>query len=135
MLVLAIIGAIATLGYVIATPKVGERFTEFYILGMEEKAENYPKEFTLGEEGRVILGIVNREHEAIEYKVEITIGGEKVGGIGPTTLEHEEKWEREIGFTPTRAGLNQKVEFLLYKGASSELYQILQLGLDVKEGS
>ncbi len=41
----------------------GERFTEFYILGLEGKADNYPDELTVGEEGRVILGIVNHEHE------------------------------------------------------------------------
>jgi len=42
ILVIAIIGAIGTLGYVIAKPKVGERFTEFYILGPNGKAEGYP---------------------------------------------------------------------------------------------
>ena len=43
VLILAILGAIGTLAYVIASPKVGERFTEFYILGLEGKAEGYPK--------------------------------------------------------------------------------------------
>ena len=39
VLVVAIIGATGTLRYVISTPKVGERFTEFYILGPQGKAE------------------------------------------------------------------------------------------------
>lgn len=50
----SILGAIGTLAYVIITPKAGERFTEFYILGLEGKADNYPDELTVGEEGRVI---------------------------------------------------------------------------------
>lgn len=133
LLVVAIAGAIGTLAYVITTPKAGERFTEFYTLGMEGKAENYPRELALGEEGRVILGIVNREHEATQYKVEVTIDGEKVGGVGPITLNDKEKWEQEVAFAATRAGPSQKVEFLLYKGTSTEPYQRLHLWIDVKE--
>ena len=134
LLVLAILGATGALGYVIATPKVGERFTELYILGLEGKAENYPKEITLGEEGKVILGIVNREHETTVYQLEVTIDGERVTRIGPITCDHEEKWEQEVAFAPTRAGPNQKVEFLLYnKGVGSEPYLKLHLWIDVKE--
>ena len=33
VLAIAILGALGTLGYVIATPKVGQQFTEFYLLG------------------------------------------------------------------------------------------------------
>jgi uncharacterized membrane protein len=69
------VGAIGTLGYVIATPRVGERFTEFYILGQGGRAEGYPRELAVGEEGRVILGITNREHESMGYEIEIKIGG------------------------------------------------------------
>ncbi len=133
LLLVAIVGAIGTLAYVVAKPKVGERFTEFYILGMEGKAENYPRQIVLGEEGRVIVGIVNREYENTEYRIEITIDGEKVGEAGPITLDHEEKWEQEVSFAPIRSGANQKVEFLLYKGLSSEPYLALHLWIDVEE--
>ena len=133
LLLVAIVGAIGTLAYVVTTPKVGERFTEFYILGLEGKSEDYPREIILGEEGRVILGIANREHENTEYRIEIIIDGEKEGEIGPITLDHEEKWEQEVGFSPIRSGANQKVQFLLYKGVSSEPYLALHLWIDVKE--
>ena len=61
ILIGAILAAIGTLGYVIATPKVGEKFTEFYILGLEGQAIEYPKEMKVGEQGRVLVGIINRE--------------------------------------------------------------------------
>jgi len=133
ILIIAILAALGTLAYVIATPKVGERFTEFYLLGLEGKAENYPRELTPGEEGRLIVGIVNREHEPASYEVEITINGDKVGEIGPVTLNHEESWEQEVSFAATRAGPDQKLEFLLHKGANTEPYLRLHLWLDVRE--
>lgn len=130
---LAILGALGTMGYVISKPKIGEKFTEFYILGPAGKAQDYPRELVQGEKGRVIVGIINREYESTVYRVEITIGGEKVGEVKPITLNHEEKWEQEAAFVPTRTLSKQKIEFLLYKGDAAEAYRTLHLWFDVKE--
>ncbi|MBA7528852.1 hypothetical protein ES705_21044 [subsurface metagenome] len=48
ILALTILGALGMLGYAIAGPRVGERFTEFYIEGLEGKAADYPKELVWG---------------------------------------------------------------------------------------
>jgi len=140
VLVVVIAGAIGILGYVIAVPKVGEKFTEFYILGPEGKAEHYPQQLKVGEEGRVIVGIVNHEQEKVSYTVEIWIGGEKtklrIDGedrdeimVG---LENEGKWEKEVGFVPQKAGGGQKVEFVLYKEGKPYLEEPLHLWIDVE---
>jgi len=71
ILIVAIISSIATLGYVITHPRPGEKFTEFYILGPEGKAADYPTELFVGEEGRVILGIANHEYRNVTYHVEV----------------------------------------------------------------
>ncbi len=86
LLVLAILAACGTLGYVIAKPKVGERFTEFYCLGPWGKAEGHPREVVLGESGQVILGIANEEHERTAYRVEVIIDGDRVGVVEPILL-------------------------------------------------
>lgn len=132
-LLLAILGALGTMGYVISKPKIGEKFTEFYILGPAGKGENYPRKLSPGEQGKVTVGIINREYESMVYRVEITIGGEKVGEVKPITLNHEEKWEQEAAFVPTRKLSKQKIEFLLYKGDAAEAYRTLHLWFDVKE--
>jgi len=140
VLVLVIVGAIGTLVSVIATPKVGERFTEFYILGPQGKAEYYPGVLMVGQEGKVILGIVNHEQEETSYRVEVEIAAEKVklkvGDEERDTVEvelaPEEKWEREVGFVPQKVGKEQKVEFLLYKGVIAEPYLKLYLWVDVE---
>ena len=141
VLVVAIMGAIGTLGYVVATPKVGEKFTEFYILGPDGKAKNYPTELKVGEEGKVIVGIVNHEQEEASYKVEVWIDGEKaklrIGGEDRdeinVELENEEKWEEEVGFVPQKAGDGQKVEFVLYKDGEPYFEEPPYLWIDVEE--
>lgn len=131
LLLAAIMGAAGTLAYVVAKPKAAERFTEFYVLGSEGTAEGYPRKVLQGENVGVVLGIVNREHETAEYEVEVTIDGEKLGTVGPITLNREERWEQEVIFTLARAKDKQKVEFLLYKGASTEPHRGLHLWMDV----
>ncbi len=134
VLVVAILGALGTLGYVIAKPKVGERFTELYILGMGGKAEDYPQELTIGEEGKVIVGIINREHERVSYQVEVVVDNVKNNEVGPLELEHDEKWEGIVVFTPNEPGEDQKVEFLLYKNGGTEpSAESLHLWIDVIE--
>ncbi len=132
ILVIVILGALGTLGYAIARPKAGERFTEFYIEGLEGKAADYPEELVVGGEGKVIVGIINREQETVTYRVEVAIDGVKNNEVGPVALDHDGKWEEIIGFTPGRAGDNQGVEFLLYKQGQEEVYQRLHLWVDVR---
>jgi len=96
VLVFAIVGVIGTLGYFATHPKVGERFTEFYILGAGGKAEGYSTELKLGERGEIILGIVNHEQERTGYRVEILVDGMKntiATWIGDELVTREVKGE------------------------------------------
>jgi len=132
--VVAILATLGTLGYVIATPKVGETFTEFYILGQDGKAANYPKELKVGEKGEVIVGIVNHEGKEVSYRVEVVVGSQESTEVGPVVLVDEQKWEGEVSFVPEVAGENQKVEFLLYKDGEVEpCLEPLHLWVDVKK--
>ena len=147
VLVVAIIGAIGTLIYVISVPKVGERFSEFYILGPQWKAEEYPTSLKLGERGEIILGIVNHEQEEMDYLVKVVMNGaedrvktwveDENGGITAMTnntvniqaLVHDGKWERVLLFEPLQKGKGQEVKFLLLKDTGDELS--LHLWVDV----
>ena len=132
ILVVAILGAAGTLGYLIAAPGVGETFTEFYILGLDGKAADYPEEIMVGDEGKVIVGIVNHEHEVVSYRIEVRIDGTKNNEVGPLVLDNEQKWEEIVSFTPDRAGDNQKVTFFLYKSGEAEpCLEPLHLWIDV----
>ena len=133
VVLVAILAGVGTIGYAIAAPRVEERFTEFYVVGSGGIAEGNPRELALGEEGTVILGIVNHEHQSTDYSVEINIDGEKVQEIGPIGLAPKGKSEQPVSFLPSKPGEDQRVEFLLYKNDESEPYLELLLWLDVKE--
>ena len=132
VLVITILGALGMVGYVIATPKVGQQFTEFYVLGLDGTATDYPGELVVGEEGRVTIGIINNEYEIVSYQVEVKIDGIENNEVKDITLEHNRKWEHEVSFTPEVAGARQKVEFFLYKtGESEPCFEPLRLWIDV----
>jgi len=131
ILAFAVVGALGVLGYAIATPKAGERFTEFYILGLDGKAIDYPEELVVGEVGKVKVGIINREQETATYWVEVAIEGAESNEVGIVTLGDGEKWEGAAGFALNKVGDNQKVEFLLYRQGWNKVYQRLHLWVDV----
>jgi len=134
MLVIIFLGALVTIGYVIATPKVAETFTEFYLLGPEGEAANYPEELMVGGEGRVTVGIINHEGREVRYRVEIVIGNKKSVEVGPIALSDEQKWEGDVSIVPEVAGENRKVEFLLYiDGEVKPFLEPLYLSVDVSE--
>ena len=132
---LAVLVAIGSLVYVIAAPKQGERFTEFYILNVEGKAENYPRQVVAGEPVELIIGIVNHEYQALSYRVDIVVDGVESKEITTGELAYQEKWESVVSFIPQSLGEGQKVEFWLYKDAETEpcFKDPLHLYIDVIE--
>lgn len=133
VLVVVVLGAIGALAYVVTAPKLSEKFTEFYILGASGMATDYPGQLKVGEEEAVILGIVNREHETLSYRVEVRIDGVTSNKVEPIVLEHNGKLEQTVTFTPDKPGDNQKVEFLLYKQGQAGVYESLHLWVNVRE--
>lgn len=120
-LVVAIL-ALGCLGYVVATRKMDKKSTEFYILNIEGKARNYPKQIVLGDSVDVIIGVVNHELKPASYRIDITVNGIKNKEITMGELANEEKWQEIVSFIPDKVGGNQKVEFWLYKNGEIEPY-------------
>lgn len=139
----SIVFAVGTLIYVVATPRQGERFTEFYILGPGGMAEGYPTDLSVGEPADLILGVVNHEGEPVEYTVEVRLNGDAGAAtiatdpavarqtaphalvIGP--LEEEGKWEQPITVTALIPDNNGKLEFLLFSPRPRDGYHLRSL--------
>ncbi len=133
-LVVAILAALGSIVYFVTTPQQNEKFTEFYILGPEGKAENYPQQVILGTNVDVIIGVVNHEYQPAMYRIEITIDGVRSKEVDIGTLAHQQKWEGEVNFVAQTPGDKQKVEFWLYRDneAAPYLQDPLRLYIDVK---
>ena len=131
VLIISIVLALSVTVYVIVTPKEGEKFTEFYVLGPGGMAEEYPTNLAVGEEGEVIIGVVNHEYANTSYQLEVMLNGEVINEKS-FDLVHNETWESPFVFRVTRAGEDQKLEFLLYKDwMVGDAYRSLHLWVDV----
>ncbi len=132
VLIISIILAISLTVYVVVVPKEGEKFTEFYILGMEGKAENYPTQLTVGQEGELIIGVVNHEYTNVTYQLEAKLDGTVINERS-ISLMNNESYERPFLFKAEKKGEDQKLEFLLYKDGEilPEPYLSLHLWIDV----
>ncbi|MGA2158553.1 MAG: DUF1616 domain-containing protein [Dehalococcoidia bacterium] len=132
VLALAILVSVVAIVYLAVTPHAGQKYTEFYILGQNGRAEDYPVELKSGDTANLVLGIINHENAQVTYRVEIAINGLKNSEIGPLPLEDKGKWEQAITFMPTTVGEHQQVQFLLFKNSESTPYLSLNLWINVK---
>jgi uncharacterized membrane protein len=159
ILIAGLIGALAVLAYVIAMPKVGEQFTDFYLLGSTLKAESFPTVFSLNQgqvvgvsydggktlansdKGEVTLGIINHEAQLASYQIKVQIDGRPIdfdyagktlNRLDNLDLQPGEKWQQKIGFAPQTTGNQQKVEFVLFEDGELTPFNTLQLWINVK---
>lgn len=70
ILLISIITTVFVTIFVIAVPKDGERFTEFYILGEKQMAADYPSKIFTGQDYPMYIGIGNHEYQNISYTLE-----------------------------------------------------------------
>ncbi|MDD2754702.1 MAG: DUF1616 domain-containing protein, partial [Methanothrix sp.] len=157
ILIITILLSIAALVYVIVTPKQGEKFTEFYILGPGGKAYDYPTSVQAGNNSTVIVGVVNHEYALVNYTMSIAINNTPPNStlmnntafydnsrndlqlIYPIasmnlTLLHNETWEKPVTYVINHTGDRQKLEFLLYReGNFTSSYRDLHLWVNVSQ--
>jgi len=127
LLLVSIVVAVATTAYVIAVPKEGEHFTEFYILGPGGKAADYPTDFAANSTQTLIVGVGNHEYREINYTVEALLLNQTFEARTNTstihaaepldrftlTVPHNETREVVWNFSVPSPDYN-RVEFLLF---------------------
>ena len=132
------------LAYVVLTPRPGETFTDFYMLGPAGNASGSPTSLNVSELGSVIIGIANHEAASANYTVRVdlvgvrlvynaTVGANLTVEVNRTTwswanatVANGANWTYTYTFSIPYAGL-WKVQFLLFKdGVFSSAYRRLQ---------
>lgn len=130
VLVISMIFAVAATAYVIVVPK-GEKFTEFYILGPNGMASDYPTNLTAGEIGNVTVGIENHEYSTVNYEMVIKLNNQTINDTN-ITLSNNQTYLEPFTFTPYSYGQNQGLEFLLYKlPDNNTIYRSLHMWLNI----
>ncbi|WP_418286659.1 DUF1616 domain-containing protein [Halorubrum sp. DTA46] len=129
--------AVVGIGAAAALTPNGEQYTEFYLLGEDEGADdsiadNYPSEIVGGEFGPMQLGVTNQEGGERTYTVVEQVQRTDGTGAGTAvvasrdtdqfevTAAHGETVERAVSVEPTLRGGNVRVVYLLYVGEPPE---------------
>jgi uncharacterized membrane protein len=138
ILLVSILLSIFAVAFVVMVPKQGEKFTEFYILGPEGKADKYPTKFTLGDQKPLIVGIVNHEYRNVSYDLVVKLNdtNSRVTDLYAEKIlvSDNQTVEKTIMLKPDRVGTNMKLEFLLYAdGNMTAPYRECHLWINVTE--
>jgi uncharacterized membrane protein len=115
ILIILILGSGGAAIYLLNVPNTGDGLTEFYVLGAQGQAENYPTEMKIDAESDITLVIINHESQPETYTIMISMGDEINNSYGPIHLNDGQKWEGKVRLSPHKEGNNQKLELSLLK--------------------
>jgi uncharacterized membrane protein len=133
----AVVLTVVAIGYAVAAPGPGQNFTSVSLLTQNETgklvAEDYPEEFELGESKPLVLKLTNHEGQQTDYSVVVELQRVEQGSDGSAkvledrrlatfspTLRSGETWRTTHDVTPTMAGDNLRLVYLVYEGDPPE---------------
>lgn len=129
ILVANIIIAAGMIYYVVAIPKIGEKFTEFYVLNESGKID-YLKNLKLNNTYELFIGVSNHEYSTVNYTIQMVLDKDNLASK-EITLNHGQSWEETMTFSLPKEGENMKFELLLFKENDfTEPYRKLHLWVD-----
>ncbi|KAF5059615.1 hypothetical protein DSECCO2_334320 [anaerobic digester metagenome] len=126
IIIITMVLAVSATLYIMVNPHQGDKFTEFYILGENGTAADYPTNLTLGETGNLTIGIVNHEYQRVDYLLVVKSNNRTLSSEN-LTLENGAKLEIPYNFTASSAD-KKEMKFLLYRLPDEEkVYRSLNL--------
>lgn len=127
-LLASVLGAMAV---AVSSPDPSQPYTEFYVLDDDGDAEGYPTNLTVGQTGRVIVGISNHEDGDETYTVAVVLADRTVT-TRTVPVAAERTRELSVSFAATDPG-RKRLRFYLYRGSdrSGTPYRRLRLLVNV----
>jgi uncharacterized membrane protein len=128
----SIVFAGSAFAYVVLIPKAGDTYTEFFLLGPNGTAEDYPETLNISEPAAVTIVVVNHEAANVSYVVNVDLVGVRTAFNATTgrnetvevnrtawdifgfSLDHGAPWVRQYRFQIDAAG-DWRIDFLLYR--------------------
>jgi uncharacterized membrane protein len=132
LLIIVVVITIKSISYAIYSPKPIDKYTEFYILGPDGKAEGYPTDLTAGQQAQVIVGVVNHESGTVSYTIQVKDGDYVQSTILPVVLGDGQKWEQPAVFVFNAPHESTELQFLLFRQGDASPYRSLHLWVTVK---
>lgn len=125
-----LVGAVACSLLTVSTRPALPPLTEFFMLGSEGLAENYPRSVAAGEPVSVALGVTNREGRPVEYRVMARQRDVSLAETSPFQVEPGATWTGRLHFVLDEYGFDQRVEIVLLRTSDAAPYRRLQLVVD-----
>jgi uncharacterized membrane protein len=137
LVIVATIVSVCAIGYMVFTPKIGEQYTQFYIMDSNGSADNYPREFFIGEQKPIIVSITNHEYRDVNYSLIIMLSDNSTRSqlySEQVIVDNNQTWRRGLNIRPDRPGTGMKLDFLLYAdGNMTAPYQECWLWINVTD--
>lgn len=110
----------------------GEPYTEFYVLGPNGTASDYPETVSVGEPATVRVGVRNVERQPRTYTLLLRTN-ETTLATRELTLDRQEVWEEPVEFSFASPG-TKRLHIELYDGETTdgEPYRRLRLFVEVQ---
>lgn len=128
-----LVGAVACSLLTVSAQPALPPLTEFFMLGSEGLAENYPRSVAAGEPVSVTLGVTNREGRPMEYRVVAHQRDVSLAETSPFRVEPGATWTGRLDFVLREYGFDQRVEAVLFRTSDAAPYRRLQLVVDAPQ--
>ncbi len=131
--IVLVVSIVAVVAIAADPPGTSDPYTEFYLLGSDGNASEYPTALSTGESGDLIVGISNQEQQDTTYTLQVTWNG-------TTTQEQTfdvasaETVEEELSIVAPEDPGRYRVRFELFQGdMSDEPYRSTRLLVTVEQ--
>jgi uncharacterized membrane protein len=135
VLIIAIMASVAVASYALATPKSGEHFTEFYLLGANDTLGNYTTNYTVGTPSPATVVIVNHEARDVTYNLVVSENNSTQHAViysEQVVISDGQQWQKQVDLVPTLPGDNVKLDFALYADhTTADPYRDVHLWVNV----
>lgn len=117
--------------YLVVFHNPGDDYTEFYIVDHNNNTTDFPINITRNSVVLLNVGITNQEHQDTNYTIKVKKDNETI-----YTLEKSLKDKENLEFPyymdrTTNMGINQTINFELYKNNNTNPYRTLYLRYNV----
>jgi uncharacterized membrane protein len=133
---LATVGVLVAVGWsiwvVVSQPTVPP-LTEFFALGTDGLAQNYPSTAAPNQPINVTLGVHNLEGQAVQYGVTARLSAVDLASTPPFRVEAGETRTTTLTFALPNYGFGQHVDVLLFRSDMTEPYRRLEFVVDVPQ--